>query len=151
MRILVPREDIESTKSLLFKQCPQSGKEATTRDVFNMAGKLCNLTYVCISGWYVFRAEIAAADRAAQPERWPKQIRTVGFGTDIHDDLFWKWAIYHELLHEGEELSAPCCTARQRPGKKHYLSDASFEVVGGFCVERKVVWMYDLPNQLTQS
>ena len=39
MRISVPRETIEAIKSLVFKQWPQSGREATARDVLSMAGK----------------------------------------------------------------------------------------------------------------
>ena len=78
------------------------------------------------------------------------QNRTVGLGREFHADLlFWKWAIDHGLLHEGEALSASCYTAIQRPAKGHYLSDASFEAVGGFCVERKVFWRFDLPKELT--
>ena len=66
------------------------------------------------------------------------QNRTVGFGREFHADLFfWNWAIDHELLHEGEALSAPCYTAIQRHAQRHCLSDASFEEVCGFCVERK--------------
>ena len=52
--------------------------------------------------------------------------------------LFWKWAIDHELLVEGEALSAPCYMAIKRSDKRHYLSDASFEAVAGCCVEKKV-------------
>ena len=57
--------------------------------------------------------------------------------------------IDNELLLEGEGLSAPCYTAIRRPAKRHYLSDASFDAVGGFCVESKVFWRYDLPQELT--
>ena len=34
-------------------------------------------------------------------------------------------------------------------GEIHYLSDASFEAVGGYCVERKVSWRCHLPEELT--
>ena len=78
------------------------------------------------------------------------QNHTVGLGREFQADLFlWKWAIDHELLLEREALSAPCYTAIKRPAKRHYLSDASFEAVGGFCVERKVFWRYYLPKELT--
>ena len=77
------------------------------------------------------------------------QNRTVGLGREFHANLlFWKWAIDHELLHEGEARSAPCYTAIKRPENRHYLSDASFEAVGGFCAKRKVVLRYDLPKEL---
>ena len=74
----------------------------------------------------------------------------VELGREFHADLlFWKWAIDHELLLEGEALSAPWYTAIKRHAKRHCLSDASFESVGGFCVEKKVVLSYDLPTELT--
>ena len=63
--------------------------------------------------------------------------------------LFWKCAIDNELLLEGEAHSAPCQTAKKRPAKRHYLSDASFEAVGGFCFDQEVFWRYDLPRELT--
>ena len=47
------------------------------------------------------------------------------------DFLFWEWAIDHELLQVGETLNA------------------SFEAVGGYCVERRVYWRYDVPEELT--
>ena len=64
------------------------------------------------------------------------QNRTVGFGIEFHADLLsWKWAIDIELLLEGEALSAPCYTVMKRSAERHYLSDASFNAVDGFCVE----------------
>ena len=64
------------------------------------------------------------------------QSNTVDLGREFHADLFWKWATDNELLLEGEALSAPCYTAITRPAKRHYLSDASFEVVGGSALRR---------------
>ena len=63
--------------------------------------------------------------------------------------LFGKWTIIRKLLQIGEAISAPCYTALKRPAKRHYLSDASFEAVGGYCVEQKVFWKYNLPTALT--
>ena len=62
---------------------------------------------------------------------------------------FGGWAKDRELLLVGEALSALCYTAIKRPAKRHYLSDARFEAVGGFCVEKKGFWGYDLPTGLT--
>ena len=39
----------------------------------------------------------------------------------------------------------------KRPPKRHYLSDASFEAVGGYGVEKKKYWRYDLPPGLTHE
>ena len=72
--------------------------------------------------------------------------------SELHADLrFWKWAINHKLLQAGKAVSAPCYTALNRPAKQHYLSDASFEVVGGYCVEKMMYWRYDLPLGLTHE
>ena len=74
----------------------------------------------------------------------------MSLGREFHADLlFWKRAIDYELLQVGETLSAPCYAALKRPTKGHCLSDASFEAVGGYCVERRVYWRYDLPEELT--
>ena len=69
---------------------------------------------------------------------------------ELHADfLFWKWAIDHDPLQVGETLCAPCYAGLRRPAKRHYFSDASFEAVGGYYVERRVYWRYDLPEYLT--
>ena len=127
---------------------PQSKREATARDALSMAGKLWNLTYLIRAGRYVvWRLLPLTGLRNSGSSK--KQNRTLGLGREFHADLlFWKWATGHELLVEGEAIGA-CYTAIQRPAKGHYLSNASFEAVGGFCVERKVFWRYDLPKELT--
>lgn len=74
----------------------------------------------------------------------------MSLGAQFHADLlFCKWAINCKLLQAGEAVSAPCYTALQRPTIRHYLFDASFHAVGGYCVERKVFWRYDLPREPT--
>ena len=145
MRISVPREKIEAIKKSLFEQWPQSRREATSRDVLSTAAKLWNLTNVVRTGRY-FMWRLLRLTGLHNSGGSKNQNRAVGLGREFHADLlFCKWAIDHELLHEREAL-APCCTAIQRPAKRHHLSDASFETVGGFCVERKVLWRYDLPQ-----
>ena len=52
MIISVPHEKIEAIQRYMFEQWPQSGREATARDVLSMAGKLWNLTYVVRAGGY---------------------------------------------------------------------------------------------------
>ena len=113
-----------------------------------MAGKLWNLTYVVWAGRY-FVGRLLRLTGLHNSGGRKKTNRTVGLGREFHADLlFWKWANDHELLHEGGALSAPCYTAIQRPAKRHDLSDASFEAMGGYCVERKAFWRYELPKEL---
>ena len=73
-------------------------------------------------------------------KRHPRNQNVVCLGSDFHADLrFWKWAINHKQLQVGEAVSAPCCTALKCPAKRHYLSDVSFEAVGGYLVEKKTL------------
>ena len=65
------------------------------------------------------------------------QNHTVNLGRELHADLFGKWAINHELLQAGETLSARWYSTLKRPAKRHYLSDASFKAMPGYCVERR--------------
>ena len=145
MRISFPREKVHAIKRLLREQWPVDRRQATVREVLSMAGKLWNLTYVVRAGRYFVWRLLRLTGLHRSPGS-KNQNRTVELGRGFHADLlFWKWAIDHELLLEGEALSAPRYTAIKPPAKKHYLSDASFDAVGGFCVERKVFWRYDLP------
>ena len=87
----------------------------TARDMINMAGKLWNLMYVVRAGRY-FVWRLLRLTWLHNSGGSKIQNHTVGLGTEFHADLlFWKWAIDHELLHEGEAPSAPCYTAIQRP------------------------------------
>ena len=111
-----------------------------------MAGKLWNLTYVVRAGKYFVWRLLRLAGLHDSPGS-KNRNRIVELGRELHGDLLlWKWANDNELLLEGESLSAPCYMAIKRPAKRHYLFDASFDAMGGFCVERKVFWRYDLPH-----
>ena len=79
-----------------------------------------------------------------------KQSHSVELGREFHDNLdFWRWAIDHELLTAGESLSAPCFAAIKCPAKTYYLSDASFDAIGGFCRKLIIYWRYDLALALS--
>ena len=79
-----------------------------------------------------------------------KQSHSVDLGTEFHNDIeFWRWAIDHELLTAGESLSAPCFAAIKRPAKRYYLSDASFDAIGGFRQKLIIYWRSDLPLALS--
>ena len=149
MRISFPRDKANDMKRLLLDQWPVSRSPASGRDVLSVAGKLWNLTYVVRAGrYFVWRLLRLTGLHDASARK--NQNRTVELGREFHGDLlFRKWDIDHELLLEGEAHSAPCYTAIKRPATRHYLSDASFEAVGGLCVEKKVFWRYDLPTELT--
>ena len=103
-----------------------------------MTGKLWNLAYAVRAGrYFVWRPLRLTGLHDASASKI--QNRLVELGGEFHADLlFWKWAIDHKLLLEGGVLSALCYAMIKRPAKRHHLSDARFEAVGGFCVEEKV-------------
>ena len=45
----------------------------------------------------------------------------------------------------GSSLNAPCYAAVKRLPKRHYLSDASLDAIGGYCTELRINWRYELP------
>ena len=100
------------------------------------------------SRYFVWRLLRLTGLHDSQDQR--RQNGIVTLGREVHADLhFWRWAIERELLQVGEALSAPCYSTMKRPPKRHYLSNASFKAVGGYCVEKKVYWRYDSPTELT--
>ena len=149
-RISLTREKIEAIANLLHDQWPSRRRSARARDVLSIAGKLWNLTYVVRAGrYFVWRLSRLTG---LHDERHPRNQNVVPLGSEFHADLsFWKWAISQKLLQPGEAVFAPCYTAVRRPAKRHYLSDASFEAMGGYCIEHRIYWRYDLPPELTQE
>ena len=150
MRISFSRAKANDIKRLLLGQWPVVSKRASTIDVLSMAGKLWNLTYVVRAGRYFVWRLLRLTGLNNESASRQKQNRMIELGRAFRADLlFRKWTIYHELPLEVEALSAPCYTAIRRPDKRHYLSGASVEAVGGLCVEKKLFWRYGLPTELT--
>ena len=48
-----------------------------------------------------------------------------------------------------ESLSASCFAAIKRPAKIYYLSDASFDAIGGFCRKLRIYWRCHLTFALS--
>ena len=142
MRISLTREKNEAIARLLHDHCPSRRRRAKARDVLSMAGKLWNLTYVVRAGRYFVWRFLRLT--GLHDEWHSRNQNVVCLGSEFHADLrFWKWAINHKLLQVGEAVSVPCYTALKRPAKRHHLSDANFEAVGGYCVEQNIYWRYD--------
>ena len=86
----------DASKRLLLDQWPLS-----------MAGKLWNLMYALRAGRY-FVWRLLGLHGLHDSRGSKNQNHTVELGREFHADLlFWKWAIDHELLLEGEVFSAP--------------------------------------------
>ena len=149
MRISLTREKIETIADLFHDQWPSNRRSARARNVLSLAGKLWSLTYVvCAGRYFVWRLLRLTG---LHNERHPRNQNVVPLGSEFYADLsFWKWAISQKLLQSGGAGFAPCYTA-VRPPARHYLSDASFEAMGGYCIEHRLYWRYDLPPELTQE
>ena len=144
LQISVTAEKALAIKTTLVNDWPRDRHSATAQEVFSIAGKLWNLTYVVRAGkYFVWRLLRLTGLHISHSKN---QSHSVELKREFHDDLdFWRWAIDEKLLTAGASLSAPCYAAIKRMPKRLYLSDASFEAIGGYCKKRRVYWRYDLP------
>ena len=132
LEISVTTKKAQAIKTALVDDWPHCRYRATAQEVFSIAGKLWNLTYVVRAGKYFVWRLLGLMDLHTRTGK--KQSHSVERGREFHDDLdFWRWAIDHELLTAGESPGTPCFAAIKRPAKTYYLSDASFDAIGGFC------------------
>ena len=143
LTISVPEKKAQALKTALENEWPKDRRQATAQEVFSIAGKLWNMTFVIRAGkYFVWRLLRLTGLHTANGT----QNHIVDLGKEFHADLeFWRWAIQHELVAAGESLSAPCFVQLARPPKRKYLSDASFDAIGGYCTELRTHWRYDLP------
>lgn len=64
---------------------------------------------------------------------------------EFHADLeWWKWAVHQRCMLEGVSLYASFYEHVEWPVVRHWLSDATTKAIGGFCLELRVWWRYDL-------
>ena len=148
LEISVTTKKAQVIKAALVDDWPRYRRRTTAQEVFSIADKLWNLTYVIRAGKHFVWRLLRLTDLHTRTGK--KQSHSVELGREFHDDLdFWRWAIDHELLTAGESLSAPCFAAIKRPAKRYYLSGASFDAIGGFCRKLRICWSYNLPIALS--
>ena len=63
------------------------------------------------------------------------------------DVEWWRWCLTEGLAGRGEEVAAPFFRFVKQPHKMTRFSDASFEAVGGLCLETEVYWRYNLTGE----
>jgi len=150
MTIAITRDKVAAIRELLVNEWPADRYQASAQDVLSIAGKLWNLTFVVRAGRY-FVWQLLRLTGLHTSETKQRRTKTlVDLGWEFHGDIaFWKWAIEHRLVESGESLNAPFYAHIQRPPVRRYLSDASFEAVGGYCPELKIFWRYTLDVKLT--
>lgn len=112
-----------------------------------MTGKLWNLTCVVRAGRYFVSRLLRLT--GLKDGRNPRTQHSVRLGRKFHANFsFWDWVINRKFLQVDEAPSVDCSIALKRPAKRYFFSDASSAAVGGYCVENKVFWSYDLPPAL---
>ena len=62
----------------------------------------------------------------------------------MKDVEWWRWCLKEGMAGEGERLAAPFFRFVKRTHRRTWFSDASFEAVGGLCLEAGVYWTYNL-------
>ena len=144
LEISVTIKKAQAIQTALVDDWPRCRRRATGQEVFSIAGKLWNLTYVIRAGKYFVWRLLRITDLHTRTRK--KQSHSVELAREFHDDLAREF--HDELLTAGESLGAPCFTAIKRPAKIYYLSDASFDAIGGFCRKLRIYRRYDLPLAL---
>ena len=134
---------------MLSDHSPASRRQAEYREVLSMDCALWNLTCIVRAGrYFVWRLLLLIGPHDSHGQIHQRDM--VSLDREFHTNLlFMKWVIDHDLLQAGEAPRAPCYSALKCPAKRHHLSDASFEAVGGYCIGRSVYWRYELREELT--
>jgi hypothetical protein len=70
--------------------------------------------------------------------------KQVSIGKEVHADLeMWRWCV-----RNNSTLSTPIVTHIKRQPIQTWLSDASFEAIGGCCVESGIWWRFNLTQEM---
>ena len=57
---------------------------------------------------------------------------------------WWRWYVKQGNIKEGERIAAPFYRFVKQAPERKWFSDASYEAIGGLCLETKVYWRYQL-------
>ena len=57
---------------------------------------------------------------------------------------WWRWCLKGSMAGEGDRLATPFFRFVKQTHKRTWFSDASFEAVGGLCLEMRVCWRHNL-------
>ena len=160
MTISLPGRKITELREML-QEWPEERSKATVREVLVLAGKLHHVAYVIRPGRYFVRRllQLSKLHLNGQEKRggggaWGKdrkkaEARRVVYLTEefMADVEWWRWCLTEGLAGRGEELAAPFFRFVKQPHKRTWFSDASFEAVGGLCLETGVYWRYNLTGE----
>ena len=149
-RIATTPERVDVIRSALETDWPSNRKQASVQDILSIAGKLWNLTYVIRAGRYFVWQLLRVTGLHTPASRRARTQRVVGLGREFHGDIaIWKWVLGQPLAREGESLTAPFLLHVKRLPSRLYLSDASFDAIGGYCPELKIFWRYTISPTLS--
>ena len=126
-----------------------------------MAGKLHHAAYVVRPGRYFVHRLLRLANlhltgeesrgggdawgrlrRKAEAER--RLDLTPEFMADVG---WWRWFVNQERPEAGERLTAPFFRFVKQEPSRHWFSDASYQAVGGYCLETGWWWRYELTEE----
>ena len=134
---------------------------ATVREALSIAGKLHHAAYVVRQGRYFVHRLLRLAnlhltgeelrgggDAWGRLRRNAEAERIVKITPEFMADVgWWRWFVQQERWKRGERLTAPFFRfVKQAPSRRWY-SDASYQAVGGFCLETGWWWRYGLNGE----
>eukprot|EP00953_Heterococcus_sp_UTEX-ZZ885_P010203 5960-Heterococcus_DN1.PRE.3 len=145
MEITLPKDKVQKLVSLLHEG-PPIRTAAALQEVWKLQGSLYSATFCIRPGRYFVWRLIALTHGAnAWRQRGPGVAgsKRVTVGTEVHADLdMWRWSFLNET-----ELRTPIVTHIKRKHAQTWPSDASFEAIGGYCLETGTFWRYDLTQE----
>jgi hypothetical protein len=145
MEITLPKDKVQKLVSLLH-EWPSTRTTATLQEIWKLQGSLYSATFCIRPGRYFVWRLIASTHGAnAWRQRGPGVAgsKRVTVGTEVHADLdMWRWFFLNET-----ELRTPIVTHIKCKHVQTWASDASFEAIGGYCLETGTFWHYDLTQE----
>ena len=127
------------------------------REVLVLAGKLNHVAYVSRPGRYFVRRlpQLSKLHLNGQENsggglcrKWAEAKRVLELMKEFMADVdWWRWCLTGGLAGRGERLAAPFFRFVKQPHKRAWFPDASFEAIGGLCLETGVYWRYRLTEE----
>lgn len=148
MMIRLPQRKLEDLRQRLANW-PTERREVTIRDVLSLAGKMHHGAYVVRPGRYFFhrRLRLANLHRTGEKLRgggdeWGRHQRKeeaegrLYLTPELMADVgWWRWFVNENRRKTGERLRVPFVLFGKQEPSKRWFSDASYQAVGGYCLE----------------
>ena len=152
MTVAVPSHKVLELQQLLA-QWPSSRRTAPMQDVWKLLGVLWHNTYVISGGrYFVWRliGLTVGIHTWLSKQRMAVGSDVVRLGPEIHRELeYWQWVTAYCTTPTGTLCTPIAALITQQP-QHIWLTDASFDAIGGVCVHTGQFWRFDLTDEMGQ-